>query len=809
MANNENKSNEELNNPNNGDISNTEINPELEGIGPSVLQTDDSDNVETTLYTENTVMEFSEIPEDATKPDEMATVLSQENVVMEFSEIPEDGTEPDEMATVLSQENVVMEFSETHESESSSEADPYSNTARPDDENRSMTLHTVSGMNKKKKSGQKVRKKWYKRSFPERILTLIPAAIMIAVVIIAWVQNGAGSEENNWEFILSLAITGLAVLLGGCCVRLGKVWGWITTVLTPAAAFLLTEFFTHNPLEMTKPIVITNLIFYYGTAMLVLFLTGSMKASIAVTAGLPMIFGLVNYYTLEFRGSPLFPWDIASAGVAADVVDNYNIIITWHVCFLICAFLSVIMLGFLCTPRIRMKLWWLRAPVSVLAAVALVVTGSFVQVHGIKALKMYPYLFSPKQVFKVNGAAVTYAYTLQFTGVQKPGGYSVGELEGMLGKYESETVAEDAEMPNVIVIMNEAFSDLKTMVDYDQNSPVTPNIDAMVEDTVKGTLHVSVKGGNTANSEFEFLTGLSMANFTPGSIPYQQYLTGTTPTFATQLEELGYKTVGMHPYGATGWNRDDVYQWFGFDETYFSDAFVGAEKIRSYYSDAATYAKIIDLYENKDEGQPLFVFDVTMQNHGGYSSNFDNLPLDIYVSGLATRSSVNTYLSLIHKSDEAFGDLVKYFEAQDEPTVILMFGDHQPHDSYVKPLLDRYGMTIESGSLDEQLRRYTVPFVMWANYDIEEETGLHSSVNFMSSLLCEKAGIPRSSTQMYLSSLAEKYPVICEGHYGDSDGNFYSATTLDLIPEIKEYKMLSYNIISDTDNTLESIYSYK
>ncbi|MBE6707933.1 MAG: LTA synthase family protein [Ruminococcaceae bacterium] len=652
---------------------------------------------------------------------------------------------------------------------------------------------------------------WYTRSPKERLVTMIPGLIMLIVVVIAWIQAKdviVYDDSYNTELRLSLGISAAALLIGVFCIRLGKFFGWLVTAATPAAVFLLTEYFTHNPFEMTKPIVITNLIFYYGTAILVLFLTGSMKVSIVTTAGIPMIFGLVNYYTLEFRGSPLFPWDIASAGVAADVVDNYTIIISWHVCFLICAFLFIIMLGFICTPRIKISLWWLRAPISVFAAVALVMTGSFVQVNGIKELKMYPYLFSPKQVFKKNGAAVTYAYTLQFTGVQKPDGYSPEKLDSLLSEHDGETLTEDSKRPNVIVIMNEAFSDLKTMVDYEQNKPVTPYIDGMTEDTVKGTLHVSVKGGNTANSEFEFLTGISMANLTPGSIPYQQYLTGDTPTFATQLEELGYTTVGMHPYGATGWNRDDVYEWFGFDETYFSDSFSGFEKIRNYYSDAATYRKIIDLYENKDEGKPLFVFDVTMQNHGGYSSQFENFTPELYVSGIASQSPINMYLSLINKSDEAFGELVEYFKAQDEPTVILMFGDHQPHDSYVKALLTKYGVTIEPGSLDEQLRRYTVPFVMWANYDIEEETGVESSINYMSSILCEKAGIPRSSTQMYLTSLYEKYPVVCEGHYGTADGKFHDATTLTDIPELMDYRMLSYNMIADRDNTLEKIYSY-
>lgn len=654
------------------------------------------------------------------------------------------------------------------------------------------------------------KRSWKDRTVKERLVTLIPTFIMFVILVITEWQMEIGDVYTD-DFNYSMLLIGASVVIGIFCIRLGKVWGWIVTALAPAASFFLTEMFTHNPIEqITGRLIALNIILYYLLAIFVLFLTGSMKASVLAVTVPPMLYGLTNYYVLEFRGTPFFPWDIASAGIAADVVDNYEFIISWHVCFIVLAFIFIMQLGCLCTPRIRLKLWWLRAPLAIISAAAIIMSSTYIQSdEGVKELKMYPYLFTPKSVYNKNGVGVTFIYTLQFAGIEKPGGYSPENLESMLSEYESEPVDENADYPNVIVIMNEAFSDLRTAADYKQKIPVTPYIDSLSDDTVKGTLHVSVKGGNTPNSEFEFLTGISMANLTPGCIPYQQHIKGVTPTFVSQMNELGYKTVGMHPYGATGWNRDQVYEWFGFDETYFSSDFKGAEKIRNYYSDAATYQKIIELYESKGEDEPLFVFDVTMQNHGGYSTQHENFTAQTHVAGLPAKGSVNTYLSLINKSDEAFGELVDYFKAQDEDTVILMFGDHQPHDSYVKSLLDLYQVEIETGSMDEQLRRYTVPFVMWANYDIEEGADLDISLNYLSSLLCEKAGVPRTATQMYLSALAEKYPVVTEGHFSDSEGVYHSAAEMDSISDFNDYEKLSYNMIADAENMIEGLYSYK
>ena len=71
--------------------------------------------------------------------------------------------------------------------------------------------------------------------------------------------------------------------------------------------------------------------------------------------------------------------------------------------------------------------------------------------------------------------------------------------------------------------------------------------------TISGHLYVSVLGGNTANSEFEYLTGDSMAFLPSGSIPYQQYLNKYALSIVSHMKELGYSTTAMHPYNASGW----------------------------------------------------------------------------------------------------------------------------------------------------------------------------------------------------------------------------------------------------------------
>lgn len=252
--------------------------------------------------------------------------------------------------------------------------------------------------------------------------------------------------------------------------------------------------------------------------------------------------------------------------------------------------------------------------------------------------------------------------------IDKPSGYSATEAQETLASYEGDASEESAsdgdvsgenessseeKLPNIIVIMDEAFSDLAVLGDFTVNQDYMPFVHQLqqgADNTVTGMLNVSVCGGNTANTEFEFLTGNTMAFLPQGSVPYQQYVNGETTSLASHLQDLGYQTVATHPYNASGWERDRVYGLLGFEESIFKEGYLNATRIRDYISDESCVDKIINLYENKQSGQPLFVFNVTMQNHGGYQDAYDNFTPDIYVEGV-NNFALEQYLSLIEQTD--------------------------------------------------------------------------------------------------------------------------------------------------------------
>jgi phosphoglycerol transferase MdoB-like AlkP superfamily enzyme len=201
-----------------------------------------------------------------------------------------------------------------------------------------------------------------------------------------------------------------------------------------------------------------------------------------------------------------------------------------------------------------------------------------------------------------------------------------------------------------------------------------------------------------------------------------------------------------------------VYPLLGFERADFIDSFPETGRLRSYVSDETAFNFIKRAYEKKGS-EPLFFFEVTMQNHSGYTDKFDNFTPDVALKDGGT-DAINTYLSLMKQTDTALESLVRYFSEQEEKTIIVFFGDHQPTDSVVEPVLQANGKSGATLTDEEQKERYVVPFVIWANYDIAEEQDVEISANYLSGKVMQTAGLPLSPYQQYLEEFRQEIPVI-------------------------------------------------
>lgn len=196
-----------------------------------------------------------------------------------------------------------------------------------------------------------------------------------------------------------------------------------------------------------------------------------------------------------------------------------------------------------------------------------------------------------------------------------------------------------------------------------------------------------------------------------------------------------------------------------------------------------------------------FFFGVTMQNHGDYYYKKEDFTNSILLNDYDDYFDVEQYLSLIHETDKAIEHLVTYFE----DVVIVFFGDHQPHLN--ESFYDAIGSTTDT--LDEQQKRYMVPFFIWANYDIEEKQVDCTSLNYLSSYVYEAAGIALPPYNQFLREMEGVIPSInANGFYSVDDGCYLPIDEAndEALAYLELYEALQYNNIFDKKNRNEALF---
>ena len=653
-----------------------------------------------------------------------------------------------------------------------------------------------------------------------RVLMLLPAVISSVMLQLAFRMSPVDKADAvavghyRTSVIICASVIFLSVLMAALWHRFGprgrvvlKVLQILVLLAGPAVCFYCLEIYTHEISTFLNPdIKWLNILFFYLLALALLFISRRVSVAAGFVVALTAVAGIANCLAVQARSIPIYPWDLASAGIALSVAGNYSFTVTWQMAGSTSLLAGMFLLAVAGTAKLPLRRLWLRITAVVLSLACLGGYVGYLSTDRVwKDFKMYPYLFTPKVVVERNGFMVSFLSYLKYLKVQKPAGYGEAEIRSFMASYEHSLQDLPERLPNIIVIMNEAFSDLSVLTggqDYWVEEDPLSFFHSLTEDTVRGWSYVSVKGGNTANSEFEFLTGMSMARLPDGCIPYQQYVTDDMPALGTQLTALGYETYGMHPYIASGWKRNTVYPRFGFEHCFFSTDFYKKtshyRRVRGYISDQSLVNMIVDTYKAlRAEGDaPMFTFAVTMQNHGGYTNAADYATFrqTIHAKGKEKKDDLTTYLSLLQLSDRAFESLISYFREVDEPTIVVMFGDHQPNDSVVNSLAAQYKVDIASTLADVQ-NRYVVPFVIWANYDIAEATDVVTSFNYLGAQILNVAGIPLTPAQEYLLELHRSFPAVNALGFMDEEGDFHEIREIGDHPALNRYAMLQYNYL--------------
>lgn len=559
-------------------------------------------------------------------------------------------------------------------------------------------------------------------------------------------------------------------------------------VLLAASSFalLLTEYVVKGGILVGNTAIWQGYLAHAAVFGLVYVFVGNIRWTTNIGMGLTLLYALIDHYVTVFRGTPVLLSDIFAIGTAKNVAANYSVpmelsvLQTVGIAVLFCV--AVWRMRRVATPR-----RWQFITVSLLLCCWLyglqLAGDSFGFWQGNLEYSEWYYFC------RTAGNAI----------VEQPAGYSAGALEQITEEYDG---AQGEIRPNIIMIMNESFADLHDVGEFETNEDYLPFLHSLKgkENTITGDLLVSVFGGGTATTEFEVLTGDTMAFLPYGCSPYQMYVKQATPGLVSGLSEQGYQTVSLHPYRATSWNRQQVYERFGFDTQLYEDAFgTDAERVRSFISDSENYRKIFEVFENKQSDAPLFLFNVTMQNHGGYvPDENDNFEQTIHLTGeyAGKYPEVDEYLSLVKRSDAAIEELIAYFSAVDEPTAIIFFGDHQPNlsSAFYEELMETPD---EEQSSEQKQKKKLASFFIWANYDIEEQQDVQISTNYLTAFALDSLGCATSGYDALRLAVREQIPRINNTGYYLPDGSWFAMENVESDTLLAEYQMMQYAHLFD------------
>lgn len=573
-----------------------------------------------------------------------------------------------------------------------------------------------------------------------------------------------------------------------------NVTGTVCLLLVPCVSYVLFEYVTGNLATVPAGLAFWNIAWMYMLYLAVFAVSGRTRVAVPVVSAALLLLSVAEAFVVAFRGRPIMLWDVMALRTAITVSGNYAFVISHQMKV---AFAAVLLMNVVLwfAPR-RVKGWKPRLAVGGGTAA---VIGGFAAWFFISLVPGKGWginMWAVNETYQEFGYVLSTAVSMQYVVRKPPHGYSMGRLEEIYAQLEGDELVQPASAApmqpdedldgtgngdeaitpvNLICIMNESLADLRTAGDFTTNVEYFPYINGLQENTVKGSLCVPVFGSMTSNTEFEFLTGDSMALLPANSIAYQFNVKPGAYSMVSTLKDQGYDAVAMHPYPGENWNRVEVYQNMGFDVFLDETFYEGSEQLRNYVSDKADYDKLIEVVESKESPDDrLFVFNVTMQNHGGYEGEYENFDQEVWLTGEyeGLYPKTDQYLSLMKESDEAFRYLLEYFSGVDEPTMIVMFGDHQPsvEDEFFDAIA---GMPSSEVPAQERLMWYETPFIIWTNYEMPSQDMGKLGAVYLSSEVLSRANLAMTPYNRFLLKMEEVLPVVHFLGCFDREDNYY------------------------------------
>lgn len=653
----------------------------------------------------------------------------------------------------------------------------------------------------------------YSRNTVIMFVMLILGAFIFVMLPFKRIDESAARIVRNDRFVLSTWINRLLFLMAPMVSYF---------LIQKYVDYDIAKFIRHLTNDSVKWLL--NLIIIGLIWWLIYTISNSTRITSVLTVLIASAFGFTNYMLIMFRFSPLVYSDFVQLGTALQVADSYTLTpskyFLWAI--LLTVVWCVVCLALPAHKGLPMRKRWVPLAVLIVWGGVFyysIFVSSVIEDHHFRVSS-----FRPTDTYYKYGCALSFVITWKNSIVKEPEGYDIANIEALAQQYPSDEAAADSKVsastPNIIFVMNESFSDLSVLGDIRTEPDYMPFYRSISGNAIKGWMSSSAFGGSTANSEFECLTGFSIRYLPLMSVPYRSVITEETPSLAYCMKAMGYiGNTAFHPGLYNSYNRNVVYPLLGFDRHVSKEDLDDPEKVRDFVSDKYDYEfveKDYEAFRAKDADSPYYMFNVTIQNHGGYTYDTGIVDAGVRIlSGDANFEQSGQFLNLIKLSDEALEQLINYYSNIDEETVIVLFGDHQPKvDDDFYSNMKAYHPDISNLEWSELTHK--VPFMIWSNYEIApakdaaEEGELYLSANYIGPYLKNLLGMPMTGFDKYLMDMYNELPVINAVCSKDTAGNIYAPDDqTEFDKRLNEYEQIQYNGLIDYRNRVDEFFNLK
>ncbi len=425
----------------------------------------------------------------------------------------------------------------------------------------------------------------------------------------------------------------------------------------------------------TNPVV-----FLYNAMIIVLTLSISQlfkRKTFVVTfiSILWLALGITNFYLLGLRTTPLSATDFFLIRSVYLIISVY-LTPAQVIMILAAIILAIVFIVFIFMKFPKQSVRFKHSIVFILTMVLLV---SLSTVGLLKVNAIADRFGNMVNAYDEYGFVYCFSISVIDSGVSKPDDYSFEIVYDVLEENKAEEETEFT--PNIVVLQMESFVDCEYFVNYKYSENPNPYFQELKEKYSSGFLRVPSVGAGTANVEFEVISGMSLYDFGAGEYPYKSILQSSTcESYPFILKELDYFSQAIHNHNATFYDRNLVYPMLGFDrfislEYMYDVARTPLEWSKDYILESEIM-KALESTEGHD-----FIYTISVQTHGKYpTAPIEETTID--VEGLLTEEDTigfEYYIQQIKENDQLLEKIVSNIMSYDEPTVLVIFGDHLPN----------------------------------------------------------------------------------------------------------------------------------